>query len=107
MLNKINNSQSYIYNAILKHGHSNFSLTIMEYCSPEQCIEREDFYLSSLPHEYNILPKAGSSFGFKHSEKTKKIISEAKKGENHPNYGKPRYEGALRFFNKKDVPLKQ
>jgi group I intron endonuclease len=107
MEDALKRGRSHIYNAILKHGYSNFSLEILEYCSPEQCIEREDFYLSSLPHEYNILPKAGSSFGFKHSEKTKKIISEAKKGENHPNYGKPRYEGALRFFNKKDVPLKQ
>jgi len=52
-------NQSSIYNAILKHGHSNFELTIIEYCSPEQCIEREDFYLSSLKHEYNILPKLG------------------------------------------------
>jgi group I intron endonuclease len=60
MENYLKNSQSYIYNALLKYGHENFSLTIVEYCDKEKCIEREDFYLSSLQHEYNILEKAGS-----------------------------------------------
>jgi group I intron endonuclease len=60
MENYLKNYKSYIYNAILKYGHSNFSLTIIEYCEPEQCFEREDFYLSSEKHEYNILEKAGS-----------------------------------------------
>ena len=41
--------------------------------SGEKCIEREDYYLCSLPHEYNILP--GSSLGHKHSDKTKTKIS--------------------------------
>jgi len=73
MENSLKNSQSYLYNAILKYGHSNFSLTIIEYCSPDKCIERVlriDFYLSSLPHEYNILP--GSRTGHKHSDEAKK-----------------------------------
>jgi len=88
MENQLKNSQSYIYHAIIKYGHSNFSLTILEYCSPEQCIEREDFYLSSEKHEYNILPKAGSWLGHQHSDETKIIMSEAKKGENNPMFGK-------------------
>jgi group I intron endonuclease len=57
MENYLKNRQSYIYNAILKHGHENLSLTILEYCDKEKCIEREDFFLSSFPHEYNILEK--------------------------------------------------
>jgi hypothetical protein len=61
------NDNMFICRALLKHGYSNFSLTILEYCEPEQCLEREDFYLSCFPHEYNILPKAGSSLGSKHS----------------------------------------
>jgi group I intron endonuclease len=81
-------SKSYIYNALLKHGYSNFSLTILEYCDKEKCIEREDFYLSSFNHEYNILDKAGSRLGSNHSGETRKKISEANKGNNHPNYGK-------------------
>ena len=81
MENYLKKNKSHIYNAILKDGHSNFSLTILEYCSSEQCIEREDFYLSSLKHEYNILLKAGSSLGIKLSDKTKQKISEVKKGQ--------------------------
>jgi len=82
MENKLKNSKSSIYNAILKYGHSNFSLTILEYCSPEQCIQREDFYLSSLPHEYNILEKAGSTLGSTRNNT----------GENNPMYGKKHTE---------------
>jgi hypothetical protein len=42
-------SRNHIYSALLKNGYENFSLTILEYCEPEQCIEREDYYICSLP----------------------------------------------------------
>ena len=71
MENLLKRSQSHICSALLKYGHSNFSLTIIEYCEPEKCLERENFYLFSFSHEYNILPKAGSSLGYKNSDKTK------------------------------------
>jgi len=38
-------SQSHLCSAILKHGRSNFSLEIIEYCEPDKCLEREGFYL--------------------------------------------------------------
>jgi len=89
MKKTLEKGKSNIYSALLKHGHSNFELTILEYCSPEQCLEREDFYLSCFPHEYNINQKATAPFsGRKHSDETKKILSDANKGENNPNYGK-------------------
>jgi len=28
--------------ALLKHGHSNFAITILEYCSPDKCLIREN-----------------------------------------------------------------
>jgi len=92
--NTLKNNQSYIYNALLKYDHSNFSLTILEYCDKEKCIEREDFYLFSEKPEYNILQKAGSSLGRKYSDKTKQIMSEKKKGKNNPMYNKPKPVGA-------------
>jgi len=98
--NSLKKSQSHIYKAILKHGHGNFSLTILEYCSPEQCIQREDYYLCSLPHEYNILPKAGSRLGHNHSDKTKKQISDSMTGENHPMYGKNHTEETKTIISK-------
>src|SRR5205085_4259992 len=81
MENELNRGNSHIYRALLKNGYSNFSLTILEYCEPEKCIEREDYYLCSLPHEYNILEKAGSRLGSKHSDESKIIMAESKKGE--------------------------
>jgi group I intron endonuclease len=111
-----------ICKALLKYGYSNFSLEILEYCDKEKCLEREDYYQTKLNPEYNIAKKAGAPFaGRKHSDETKQIMSDAKKGktlsdetkkimsdaakksensgrfkpgENHPNYGKAKYEGA-------------
>ena len=93
MKNYLKNSQSYIYNALLNHGHSKFSLTILEYCSPEKCLEREDYYLCSLSHEYNILQKAGSRLGHEHSEGTKTIMSGIKKRREKSNVWKKSYRG--------------
>lgn len=59
-----------IYKALLKHGYSNFSLEILEYCEASEVIRREQYYLELLKPEYNVLKIAGSSLGYKHSEKT-------------------------------------
>jgi group I intron endonuclease len=57
---------SAICNALLSNQHSAFSLEILEYCSKINLRKREDHYFKLLKPEYNILPKAGSSLGFKH-----------------------------------------
>jgi len=59
-----------IHNALLKYGYSNFTLDILEYCEGVDPVLREQFYFETLKPEYNILQQAGSSLGFKHSEKT-------------------------------------
>lgn len=59
-----------IYKAILKYGYSNFKLEILEYCAPEECVKREQYYLDLLKPEYNLLKTAGSSLGYKHTEET-------------------------------------
>jgi len=88
MKNSLKNSKSSIYNAILKYGYSNFSLTILEYCSPDKCLEREGYYQKTLKPEYNIAKEPGAPMrSRKHSEKTKQIWSEARTGENNPMYG--------------------
>ena len=99
-----------MYKALLKYGYSNFRLEILEYCPPDICLEREQYYMDLFKPEYNILKTAGSSLGFKHSEETlkklrnrkhseetkAKMSDTAKKidhsgryksGENHPNFG--------------------
>jgi len=64
-------NNSMIYRALLKYGHSSFKLDIIEYCSPNVLLKREQHYFDQLKPEYNILKVAGSLFGFKHSEVTK------------------------------------
>lgn len=61
---------SIIIRALLKNGHSKFSLDILEYCEANKVIEREQYYIDLLKPEYNILQLAGSSLGYKHTEET-------------------------------------
>lgn len=84
------NKNQYLSNALLSHGHSAFSLAILEYFdvsnlsleeSKKLILEREQYYIDSLKPEYNILKIAGSSLGFIHSENSKVLMSEAHKGK--------------------------
>jgi len=47
-----------IYRALLKYGHSNFKLDILEYCEPSVLIAREQYYIDFFKPEYNILKKS-------------------------------------------------
>jgi len=83
-------SKSHICSALLKHGLSNFSLEIIEYCEPSKCLEREGYYQKKWNPEYNIAKEPGASMsGRKHSDKSKQIMSDAKKD-------KPKVEGSGR-----------
>ncbi len=61
-----------ICSALLKYGYSNFSLEILEYCEPSECIEREKYYIDLLLSEYNIIqdPTLSPMLGRKHSKET-------------------------------------
>ena len=67
--------KSKIYSSLLKNGYENFILEILEHCDPDQCIETEDYYINLFKPDYNICPKAGSSFGRTTSEDTKMKLS--------------------------------
>nr|QCW06906.1 ribosomal protein S3 [Drechslerella brochopaga] len=75
--------KSHIFRALLKYGYSSFQLEILEYCDPEDCIKREQYYIDLLKPEYNILKTAGSSLGLIHTEKTREILSALRKGKKH------------------------
>jgi len=53
--------------ALLKHGYSNFSFEILEYCEIKELLKREQYYLDNLKPQYNIVKIAGSSLGYKHT----------------------------------------
>lgn len=80
-LGSLSKSNRIIDKAILKYGHSNFSFEILEYCTLDNVLDREQDYMDVLKPIYNIIAKAGSTFGYKHSEETREkmrnlVISE-------------------------------
>jgi len=89
-----------ICRALLKYDYSNFSITILEYCSPDKCLIREKHYWDKYTPEYNIAkdPTAPMS-GRKHSDTTKQILSDAKKGKILPNETKTKISDALKGKN--------
>jgi len=104
--NILTRSKSRIFRAILKYGYSKFRLEILEYCdslSQSDLIIREQYYIDLLKPKYNILKKAGSSLGYKHTDDTRAKISSSMSGENHPMFGKPKPEGSGRPFQKIEV----
>jgi group I intron endonuclease len=74
-----------IYKALLKYGHDNFSFDIIKYCKPTETIFFEQQYLDKYDFEYNILEKANSLLGFKHTKETLKKFKKRKnfKGKYH------------------------
>ena len=56
--------------ALLKYGYSCFRFEILEYCTTENVIKREQFYLDNSNPTYNIVKTAGSTLGYKHKEET-------------------------------------
>jgi len=69
---------------------TNFSVTILEYCEPEKLLIREKYYIYFFKSEYNIVqdPTLPPMSGRKHSDDTKKILSDANTKENNPMFGK-------------------
>jgi len=75
------NNKSTIHKALLKYGYSNFRLEVIEYCSKEELLQKENFYFSIFNPEYNILEIAGSNSGFKHDADTKELMRNARLGK--------------------------
>jgi group I intron endonuclease len=64
------------------------------------CLEREKHYWGLLNPEYNIAKDPTAPFsGRKHSPESIKKMSDANKGENHPNFGKTGDQNSM--FGKK------
>lgn len=98
----------YISNSILKYGHGNFSVVILnilgntDISKKIDIISKEQEYLDLYKPVLNLNPTAGSSMGFKHSEESKKLISEFRKGKPLPEKTKKRlsvlFSGKLNPF---------
>lgn len=82
-LRKGNHKNQHLQRAWNKYGESNFSFSVLEVCKIDVMIEREQYYIDKEDSPYNILKKAYSFLGYKHTEETKKIISDYHKGNKH------------------------
>lgn len=63
-----------------KYGEKSFSFEILEFCSIDSLIKREQAWLDRLSPEFNSSPTAGSCLGVKHSEETRRRRSELNLG---------------------------
>ncbi len=73
--------QPKIYNALKKYGVAQFDKVVLEECSPEHLNEREAYWISqydSIRNGYNLT--AGGGRFAKHSDETKRKISNSKRG---------------------------
>lgn len=66
-----------------KYGEDQFKFEIVEECSTNVLLEREQFYIDSLNPEFNIAPIAGSVLGYKHTEEVKEHLRQIQTGKNH------------------------
>lgn len=92
---------SLIYSNILKYGHHNFSVIILEVCGetgtiPKDIyIEKEQFFIDWALKSYglnvlNILHVAGSSLDYRHTKKDLLRMSALRLKDNNPMFGKPK-----------------
>ena len=79
----------YLQNTWTKHGEKIFEFEILEECSPDLCLVREQCYLDAEKPEYNTCMTVGSRHGVPHSKATKDKMSRKASGEGNPMYGKP------------------
>lgn len=70
-----------------KWGEENFEFSILESCSKNKTIEREQHYMDTLKPNYNILKFAGGGIlGYRHTQKTKNLIASLQSGRKHHSY---------------------
>ena len=97
--------------SLLKYDYSNFTLLIVEYVRPEFLTSRETFYITLIIPYYNVLKQGFSCLGYKHTEETKKLLSELAKNRRHSDKTKGLIARAVTgennpFYNKShSLPL--
>lgn len=79
----INNKHynKYLQNSFNKYTINNFKFEILEECSKENLLIREQYYLDLLKPEYNLLKVAGSNLGTKFTQEHKNKIGNSNKNK--------------------------
>jgi hypothetical protein len=87
---------------MLKYGPSGFILEILEYCDPKEVIIREQYYLDLLKPIYNLLEKASSSLGYRHTKEAIEKMKAAHKERELSEETKAKLKKHLVKFNVKE-----
>lgn len=66
-----------------KYGEDAFEFVILEECSVEQLLEREQHHMDQCSERYNIAPIAGSRLGLTHTPEAREKIRQANIGRKH------------------------
>jgi group I intron endonuclease len=74
----VRSKESLIHKALLGYGHAQFTIYILETCESKDLILREQYYFDLFSPLYNLLKFAASSKGYKHTEQTRKLMSQSK-----------------------------
>jgi hypothetical protein len=110
-LSKGRHHNPHLQSAYNKYGVSAFTFDVLEVCSKDKLIEREQFFLDTLlfaqnaeqfaNKAYNICPTAGSQLGSRASTTTKLKMSKSHVGEKNPMFGK------IGEKNPRSIPIAQ
>lgn len=89
-----------------KYGIENFKVEILRECETlDELNEWEKYYIKELntkvPNGYNITDGGGGISGFKHTEETKRKMSESAKGRTSPNKGKKMLEETRKLLSER------
>jgi group I intron endonuclease len=75
LLNKGKHHSSFLQNAWTKHGAARFEFSVLEECSREDLLSREQHYLDQLRPVFNVCPIARSRLGSKQREEVRERIA--------------------------------
>lgn len=99
---KNNHPNKFLQNVWNKYGEESLSFEVVEFCSPLDCVSREQYYIDFLNPKYNIERFANSSLGRIASEETRKKMSLARTGksQNQPRWTAERRLSRYSTFDK-------
>jgi group I intron endonuclease len=80
-LNSGKHRNRHLQSAWNKYGKSKFVFSILERCAPNDCLTREQCWINLLKssdqrYGYNLCPTAGSMYGYRHTEESKKKMAD-------------------------------
>jgi len=70
-LRKQEHDNMYLQKHYNKYGVNDLMFSIIEFCSKENLIKREQYWINKLNPEFNLSKTAGSNLGTRHSKKSK------------------------------------